>query len=256
MSKSFGGEKNKLLLDDLGKQVICVLLEHFSALFAYDYTKKMEEALDEIEHDKSGFDVIFECEKQIKECMKPLQDKMKQTYRIDDNSYVVFGKNGAYIKYENSNKTSSIKPNIEIDFEKLANKLYSLDELVELKDESLGIYENEPLYLKKGKYGPFVQWGSNVKNLRSICPKNKSLENISFAQICAYLNAVNTSSILRQLGPDANIQNGKYGPYIYYKTEEMQKPHFFPLKTFRAGYMTCDISIIADWLKTHHNVVL
>ena len=256
VSKTFGGEKNKLLLDDLGKQVICVLLEHFSALFAYDYTKKMEEALDEIEHDKSGFDVIFECEKQIKECMKPLQDKMKQTYRIDDNSYVVFGKNGAYIKHENSNKTSSIKPNIEIDFEKLANKLYSLDELVELKDESLGIYENEPLYLKKGKYGPFVQWGSNVKNLRSICPKNKSLENISFAQICAYLNAVNTSSILRQLGPDANIQNGKYGPYIYYKTEEMQKPHFFPLKTFRAGYMTCDISIIADWLKTHHNVVL
>jgi DNA topoisomerase-1 len=258
VTKTFGGEKNKLLIDDLGKQVICVLLDHFSALFAYDYTKQMEDALDDLiqNYEKSGFDIIFQCEKQIKECMQPLQDKMKQTYKIDDNSFVVFGKNGAYIKYENSTKTSSIKPNIEIDFEKLTNKMYSLDELIELKDESLGIYENEPLLLKKGKYGPYVQWGTNVKNLRSICPKNKSLENLSFDQICAYLNAINTSSILRQIGPDANIQNGKYGPYIYYKTEEMKKPKFFPLKSFRNGFMTCDISIILDWLKTQHNVAL
>lgn len=258
VTKTFGGEKNKLLIDDLGKQVICVLLDHFSSLFAYDYTKQMEEALDELiqNTDKSGFDIIFQCEQQIKDCMKPLQDKMKQTYKIDDNSFVVFGKNGAYIKYEDSYKTSSIKPNIEIDFEKLKNNLYSLDELIELKDESLGIYENEPLFLKKGKYGPYVQWGSNIKNLKSICPKNKSLENISFGQICAYLTAVNTSSILRQLGPDANIQNGKYGPYVYYKTEEMKKPQFFPLKSFRAGFMTCDISTLSDWLKTQHNVTL
>lgn len=258
VSKTFGGEKNKLLIDDLGKQVICVLLNHFSALFAYDYTKQMEDSLDELiqNPEKDGFDIIFQCENQIKECMKPLQDKMKQTYKIDDDSFVAFGKNGAYIKYENSSKTSNIKPNMEIDFEKLTNKLYSLDELIELKDESLGIYENEPLFLKKGKWGPYVQWGSNIKNLRSICPKNKSLENLSFDQIRAYLNAVLASPILRQLGPDANIQNGKYGPYIYYKTEEMPKPKFIPLKSFRSGFMTCDISILLDWLKTQHDIVL
>jgi len=255
VQKTFGAEKNKLLIDNLGKQVMSVLLDHFSALFAYDYTKQMEEALDELvqNSEKNGFDIISKCEQQIKECMKPLQEKMKEAYKIDDNSFVVFGKNGAYIKYANSTKTSSIKPNIEIDFEKLKNNLYSLDEL---KDESLGVYENEPLFLKKGKYGPYAQWGSNIKNLKSICTKSKSIETLSFDQICAYLTAVNTSSVLRQIGPHANIQNGKYGPYIYYKTEEMKKPQFFPLKSFRMGYMTCEISTLSEWLKTHHNVTL
>jgi len=44
--KKFGEEKNKLVLQDLGKKVIEELITTFHTIFSYDYTKKMEMDLD------------------------------------------------------------------------------------------------------------------------------------------------------------------------------------------------------------------
>ena len=50
----FGNEKNKLILQPVGKMVIEFLLEHFDPLFVYEYTKQMEDELDIISKGKKG----------------------------------------------------------------------------------------------------------------------------------------------------------------------------------------------------------
>ena len=53
--REFGNEKNKLVIQPLGGIVIEFITEHFSSLFEYEFTKKMEDDLDKI----SRGDVLY-----------------------------------------------------------------------------------------------------------------------------------------------------------------------------------------------------
>ena len=54
----------------------------------------------------------------------------------------------------------------EIDLEKLKNGEYNVDELT----ESIGTYNNEPIYLKKGKYGTYIECGDVRKSTKIANP--------------------------------------------------------------------------------------
>jgi hypothetical protein len=55
-------------------------------------------------------------------------------------------------------------------------------------------------------------------------------------------------NIIRELTPELSIRKGKYGAYVYYKTDKMKKPEFFNIQKCR-GYTTNDIGTILAWLK-------
>jgi DNA topoisomerase-1 len=38
------------------------------------------------------------------------------------------------------------------------------------------------------------------------------------------------SSIIKQLNENISIRKGKYGPYVFYKTDKMKKPRFINMK--------------------------
>jgi DNA topoisomerase-1 len=77
-------------------------------------------------------------------------------------------------------------------------------------------------------------------------------------------------NVLRYVNTNTSIRTGKYGPYIYYKTEKMVKPAFYSLAKFNVkrsatlnatlnstlsatlsakDYLTCEPDILLDWLK-------
>ena len=69
-------------------------------------------------------------------------------------------------------------------------------------------------------------------------------------------------NILRHLNADFSIRKGKYGSYIFYKTEKMKKPQFLKLK-FKgfAGvdgdkfwYMNRDVDDVLSWIRETYNV--
>ena len=37
-------------------------------------------------------------------------------------------------------------------------------------------------------------------------------------------------NILKELNKDISIRTGKFGPYVYYKTQKMKKPKFISIK--------------------------
>ena len=40
-----------------------------------------------------------------------------------------------------------------------------------------------------------------------------------------------------------NIRKGKFGDYIFYKTEKMKKPRFLKLKGFAEDYKSCEMNV-------------
>jgi DNA topoisomerase-1 len=57
--------------------------------------------------------------------------------------------------------------------------------------------------------------------------------------------------ILRTIDENTTIRYGRYGPYIFHKTQKMTKPAFVALKGFaelHGNYNTCDIAKIHEWV--------
>jgi DNA topoisomerase-1 len=62
------------------------------------------------------------------------------------------------------------------------------------------------------------------------------------------------TKIQRILTPDLSIRLGKYGSYIFYKTDKMKKPEFYKLNKFKDSFLTCEKEILINWIdKTYLN---
>ena len=50
-----------------------------------------------------------------------------------------------------------------------------------------------------------------------------------------------------------SIRKGKYGDYIYYKTELMKRPEFLKILNFPGDYKKCNLTILKDWIRENYN---
>jgi DNA topoisomerase-1 len=273
--RTFGNEKNKLVIQPLGILVIEFLIKNFDNIFDYDYTKQMEDELDIISKgEKIWHTLCDKCYKEIDKSIKDAGDNMnKKEIKIDNEHSYIIGKNGPVIKCIKSgsegNKVTfkSVKKNIDI--QKLKNGEYTLDEIIDKSNLFiiLGDYQEEQLIIKKGKFGLYASWGEKTKNLS--CFGNRPIENITFEDVkeildkeCANnvtqehtVNASNASNIIRQVSNNISIRSGKYGDYIFYKTQKMTKPMFLKIGGFKGDYKKCHIDLIQDWVKDEYGVL-
>jgi DNA topoisomerase-1 len=259
--KVFGNEKNKLVIQPVGILTIEFLLYHFESLFSYDYTKTMEEQLDIVSNGGGGVDwscVCKQCYAEIKEQSKRLTSLEKQVYPIDENHDFVFEKYGPVIRERLDGGEYSYKPvkkDLKIDIDKLKARQYTLDELYEIKNNNLGDYEGSPMYIKNGKFGPYVEWGEKTESIKDI---GKPLDQIALADVIEMLdtkknkdliNSENVNkNILRVLTDEYSVRKGKFGAYVYYKRVDMKKPDFFNTKAYPGSLITDDVDAIIHWI--------
>ena len=138
-------ERNKLQIQPIGENIINYLMEDFSLLFDYEYTKKMERKLDEITTGNISLKEV------CKECYADIQDKMNskkvdEKREISDNSKIIRhinlslsirkSKRGDYLYY----KTSKMKkPKFySLDDFNEDYKTCSLDALIQWSKEKIG----------------------------------------------------------------------------------------------------------------------
>ena len=255
VKKVFGASKNKLCIQELGMQVI-KKLDGFASIFEYSYTSLMEKELDEIVEnpDKDWKKVCETCDDMITACLQPLQLKMKNKYAIDENHSLVFGKSGMVVQYNKEGEEKSyktVKQSIDLDFEKLEKKEYSLEDILERTDECLGKFENEDVFLKSGKYGPYITYGNTKLSIKSLITKKMSIDQLTMAEVEKFILSKKTtkeSSILRVLSEDASVRNGKFGHYILYKTAGMKKPSFIHLTNCPYHVLEDDPKKICQWI--------
>ena len=229
--REFGNEKNKLVFQPIGLIVCEFLTKYYNDLFKYEYTKYMEDVLDNI---AKGFTVWHEL---CRECLNQVETSTSQ---ID-----LTGKISIH-----TDEADDVDGG-----EKKEKKFVS---------KKLGKYDNETLTLKKGKYGLYVTWGENKKSLNGL---DKEVSEITLDDVITHINRPITtlnqdthtqksesSNIVKYINYDLSIRKGKYGDYIFYKTKSMRTPKFFSLSKYNGNYKTDDISTILRWIKENYNV--
>ncbi len=211
---------------------VCQLLEeHLPELVDYDFTAEMEDQLDaisrgELDHleylQKFYFGDGHSGLKQL------LADKIGQIdardvnrIRIDTPAgqepiYVRVGRYGPFL--EQGDRRASIPERLPPD-ELTAEKALELLEKASAMEEPLGYcpQTGKPVYLRAGRYGPFVQRGSpddeekpeNASLLKGMNPEDVDLET-----------ALKLLSLPRRLGAhpqdghEVVVHNGRFGPYV------------------------------------------
>jgi topoisomerase IA-like protein len=207
------------------------LTKYYDDLFKYEYTKYMEDILDNI---AKGNMIWYEL---CRECFHQIEDS---TSKIDLNGKISTNQNNSNEEQDESNKKE--------------NKFTS---------KKLGKYNNETLTLKRGKFGLYVVWGENKKSLNNI---DKEVNEITLDDVITYINKpvtapsqIQTSSsdnpnMVRYINNDMSIRKGKYGDYIFYKTKTMKTPKFLSLSKFKGDYKTESISSIIAWVRETHEI--
>ena len=294
IEREFGGEKNKLVLQPLGKIVIDFLVTHFNSLFEYDFTKRMEDDLDKVARGELTYkDICMYCMNQVTDLTRELKDKniQKDSVVIDDVHTYVITSRGPAIKCiaqgENGKKATSYKSvKKDIDIARLKRGEYTLEQIVNEKGTietggiHLGIYDGVDIVIKKGKYGLYFVWGEHKKSLSGVFPKSRNPETITYHEIVKIIEASlvsvdagvdtnqdeNTKSatkvketiapkgMVRLITKDLSIRNGRFGDYIFYKTSEMKNPSFLKIKGFKEDYKTCSLDILIDWIETTYSI--
>ena len=116
----------------------------------------------------------------------------------------------------------------------------------------MGTYENQDLYIKKGKYGYYATYGDNNKAMNVF---KKPIQDITYNEVIEILNSENTSSnTVRIINDDISIRKGKYGLYAFYKTKQMSKPQFLNIKKFKESVTYCEKEILIEWLKDNYKI--
>jgi DNA topoisomerase-1 len=249
--KTMGAEHNKLVIDPIGIVAIEFLIKHFECLFSYNYTKEMEERLDQVATGQElWYKVCEDCYRDMKQQIKSITKGEKKVYALADNdNYVLVfckatssNKNSFVMKEKNTGLYKTVKRDFKFDMEKLEAGAYKYEELAEIEDRILGTWNKYEIKLKVGKYGPYLEYGDQIHvSLKQ--PLDKSLDKIELEDVVSHLEK---ESVLRVLTPELSIRKSKYGAYIFYKTEKMKKPKFFDLKKF--DFETCETQEVVEWI--------
>ena len=250
----YGKEKNKLVLEPLGFIVLEFLLHNFNSFFDYDFTSLMENELDQISSNTkiwhnvcSNYDTLIN--NNVNELK--LDNGYRLCYKIDDKHELMVAKYGVVIK-NNEDIFSKVKENINMF--KVTNNEYKIGDIIQEKindDLLIGKYNDENLYMKKGKYGKYLAWGKNTKSLDGY---DGDIELTSVVQFIE--NKSNNKNIIRVIDNNISIRNGKYGAYIFYKTDKMKKPQFFKLYGFpnMDNLESCKLDELKSWIKSKYDI--
>ena len=236
--------------------VTALLEQHFPDLVSTSFTSRMEQTLDDIATGEAEWLPYLRqfysgdtgLETLVKEQENQIDPSIARTVELDDlDAKVRIGKFGPYIEAENGDGTvvtASIPKDMtpdELDPEQvevlLRQKTVGPDQLGSHPETG------EPIYVKIGTYGPYVQLGEdpedNSKPKRASLPKGVNIEDLTLEM------AVGLLSLPRNLGvhPDTNgkIQAGlgRFGPYVVYDQGKEGKEY----RSLKAGDDVLTISL-------------
>jgi DNA topoisomerase I len=213
--------------------VVNLLEQHFDELVDYAFTARVETDLDAIANGEAqkdkwltsfyfGDDALPGLKRLVEENLDEIDAAAINTFPIgvdpDGNAIVVKpGKYGPYVK--RGDDTAGVPDDLPPDE-------LTVDVALELlaapkSDEPIGELDGYPVFVKSGRYGPYVQWGTpddpppgHDKPKMSSLFKTMVLDRITMEEAEALL------SLPRQLGTDPAdgepivANNGRYGPYV------------------------------------------
>jgi len=232
-------EKLRFIPEDRGRIVTVFLENYFKKYVEYDFTAQLEEFLDDVSNGKmdwkkllAGFwakfiknvdsvaplkvgDVIEKIDEVLSHHLFP-ENPDGTDPRICPECHkgrlsVKLGKFGAFLGCSNYPECKYTKPLTDTSDEETD----TISEFKEPKpeDKLLGTYKTLNIYLKKGPYGFYIQWGDDATALtekpkRIPLPRNVKPEDLTLDEASTLV------SLPKDLGDGIEVNIGKFGPYI------------------------------------------
>lgn len=128
---------------------------------------------------------------------------------------VFVGRYGAYVEGEREGEV--LKVSLPVEAAPADISADDLDRLLEQGgDNPIGVHpdDNQPMYLKTGPYGPYLQLGDGEKPKRISLPKGVAPESITEVQARAYLSLPRELGAHPDTGKPIEATIGPYGPYV------------------------------------------
>ena len=235
-SELYGVEKGKLIPTDVGMVVNDFLVQYFPSIMDYNFTAKIENEFDEVAQgnvvwNKEIADFYEGFHPSINDVSSlRLQHKVGERILGNDPKtglpvMVKIGRYGPLVQMgtaddENKPRFASLQRGQSIE-------TLTLEEAVKLFDlpRSLGDFEDSEVMIGVGHYGPYVKHAGKYVSI----PKELSPTAISLEEAVELIKAQRENEAKKVLKtfdeePELKVMNGRYGPYIVYKGQNIKIP--------------------------------
>ena len=235
-SELYGVEKGKLIPTDVGMVVNDFLVKYFPSIMDYNFTAKVENEFDEVAQGNVVWNKEIE---DFYEGFHPniskvsslrLEHKVGERLLGNDPKtgmpvMVKIGRYGPLVQMgsadnENKPRFASLQRGQSIE-------TITLDEAVKLFElpRDLGEYEDSMVTIGVGHYGPYVKHNGKYASI----PKDLAPTDITLEEAIGLIKAQRENEAKKVLKtfdgePDLVILNGRYGPYIVYKKQNVKIP--------------------------------
>jgi DNA topoisomerase-1 len=263
-SRGYSMLRGKTLVPQpLGFAVVQALEMLEPQLVDYGFTRDMEQELDKIAEGRLSRTAFLAgfwsgsnpgLEKIVTERAAAIEPRAVCTIPIGQHDgqpvELRVGKFGPYVQHGDSR--GSVPEGLAPD-EITVDVALQLIETGKKKDQPIGLHEGLPVYVRSGKYGPYIQWGDEPKDDEAPKPKVKRKKGEPAAKKAPKVKrvsvfkdmdpnavtletAVQLLALPRSLGVDPKdnrpirAANGKFGPYLMKEPVDDGKPEYRRLK--------------------------
>jgi DNA topoisomerase-1 len=210
--RAVGGEKDRLVPTELGKQALTFVVANFGDLFDYGFTASMEQRLDSIAEGKEQWKGV------LKETWSSYKDRYNELNTAAGTTKSSTAKDfGGGLKAQVTKKGPLIIQEADTEGGKATfhgwpsgvafadiTEAIARDHIANsAQGEIIGVYEDEPLHKRKGQYGEYVKWRDI-----SVPWKPEDTQDTIIEKIKAKTTDTN------KVGPYV-FKVGQYGPYMY-----------------------------------------
>lgn len=221
---AYGKDSNKLFPTDTGKVVTDFLVKHFAEVMDYDFTKNIEEELDEIARGKKNRVSVLEefynpFHKLVKASADVTRAEATQTRHIGDDPdsglpiFARFGRYGPML--QRGEQSDDPKPDFaplptgaKIETVTLAQALemFKLPRLVGQTPDGKDIKAN------LGRFGPYIVIDKLFVSIKPHDPHTITLEQAR--ELYSAKLKSEAEKNIADFGDGVKVLNGRYGPYI------------------------------------------
>ena len=222
----YGKAKARLLPTDVGTVVNDFLTVSFPQVLDYTFTATIEKEFDEVAEGQKVWESVID---EFYTDFAPLIEQamaVKQEYKVGERVLGTDPKSGRSVSVKIGRFGPVVQVGLASDTEKpLFAQLkkgqsidtLTLDEALDLFSlpRTLGQFEEKPVVVNTGRFGPYVQLGKQYVSL----PAGTDPMLITFEEAVALIEKKRQFEQQRQIktfaeNPDVEILNGRYGPYI------------------------------------------